>query len=201
MKTLDEHAIHHDPLEQFKRWLDEAIAENFRMPNAMTLATVSRDGKPSARIVLLKQVDERGFIFYTNYLSRKGKELSANPFASLTFFWDTLDRQVRAEGSVIKVSEEESNQYFQSRPRDSQISAVISSQSSIVESREELENKWQELEQALTNKPIPRPQHWGGYCLKPASIEFWQGRESRLHDRILYELQNDGSWKISRLAP
>lgn len=198
---LDEHKILSNPIDQFKSWFADAVAARLPMPEAMTLATSTPDGKPSARIVLLKQADEQGFVFFTNYSSRKGKELLLNPFASLVFYWNALGRQVRAEGSVEKVSDEESESYFQSRPRESQISAVVSSQSEIVESREVLEAEWKKVEQQFAGKPVVRPGHWGGFRLKPEKIEFWLNRESRLHDRILYKLQKGGSWKISRLSP
>jgi|ERR1041385_275044 pyridoxamine 5'-phosphate oxidase len=198
---LDEQSVLRNPIEQFKAWFDEANAANLPMPNAMTLATSTRDGRPSARIVLLKHADDRGFVFYTNFNSRKGRELSSNPFAALVFYWNGSGRQVRIEGSVKKVSEEESDSYFHTRPRESQVSAAVSHQSEVITGRGELERQWNEYQQQLANRPVPRPPHWGGYCLKPTSFEFWQNRESRLHDRILYEIQSNGSWKISRLAP
>ncbi len=198
---LDEHKVLRNPIEQFKLWFADAVTAVLPMPEAMTLATATPEGKPSARIVLLKEADERGFVFYTNYNSRKGKELTSNPFASLVFYWNPLGRQVRIEGSIEKVSEIESEQYFQSRPRESQISAVVSSQSEAVASREYLEQEWKKAEEQFAGKAVQRPKHWGGFRLKPQRIEFWQNRESRLHDRILYLLQKDGIWKINRLSP
>ena len=200
-QTLDERTINPNPLAQFRQWFDEAVNAKILLPEAMTLATASPEGKPTARVVLYKDVDEQGFIFYTNYNSRKGKILSANPFGALVFYWEALQRQIRIEGALTKVSPGESDQYFATRPRDSQISALISSQSEVVTCRKELERLAAEAVKRYEGKSIPRPAHWGGYRLKPAHIEFWQGREARLHDRILYELQRDGTWKISRLAP
>ena len=200
-KTLDERTMLPHPIEQFKLWFNEAMGSNLPMPNAMTLATSTQDGKPSARIVLLKQIDNRGFTFYTNFNSRKGRELSSNPHATLVFYWPDLGRQVRIEGLVKQIPAEESDRYFQTRPRESQISAAVSPQSDVVTSREELEQRWKELEQQSTGRPVQRPPRWGGYRLKPTSIEFWQNRESRLHDRILYVLQSNEDWTINRLAP
>jgi pyridoxamine 5'-phosphate oxidase len=195
---LDERTVLRNPIDQFRLWFKEAgIADS----NPMTLATASNDGKPSARIVLLKNVDERGFIFYSNYDSRKGRELLSNPHAAIVFHWPGVERQVRAEGMVTRIGDVESDAYFHSRPRESQISAVISSQSEIITSREELEKKQRELTDRLSGLAVPRPVHWGGYCLKPDQVEFWQSRESRLHDRIMYQLQSDGSWTIQRLSP
>jgi pyridoxamine 5'-phosphate oxidase len=167
---------------------------------SMTLGTASKDGQPSARIVLLKSFDDRGFVFYTNYHSRKGKELSDNPRACLLFYWPQLWRQVRVEGDVEKVSTAESEAYFQSRPLGSRLGAWASNQSEVVETREVLESRFAELEKRF-GEDVPRPEHWGGYRLKPNSIEFWQGRDNRLHDRLLYRLQEDGSWSIERLGP
>ncbi len=168
--------------------------------NAMTLATVDKNGRPSSRTVLLKTVDERGFIFFTNYDSRKGRELMENPNAALTFFWSELERQVCVAGSVTKLPAAESEKYFKSRPRGSQIGAWASNQSEAVSDRATLEKKWQELEKKFPGE-IPLPPHWGGFVLKPERIEFWQGRPSRLHDRFNYSRQADGSWKIERLSP
>jgi pyridoxamine 5'-phosphate oxidase len=169
--------------------------------NAMTLATVTAEGFPSARIVLLKGYTEEGFVFFTNYQSHKGKELEQNPRACLVFFWKALERQVRIEGMVEKIAAADSEAYFQSRPVGSQIGAWASPQSTVISGREVIENNVVELEKKYTNTSIPRPEHWGGYIVKPVNIEFWQGRSSRLHDRILYTAQKDLSWKIERLAP
>ncbi|MBI4548419.1 MAG: pyridoxamine 5'-phosphate oxidase [Ignavibacteriae bacterium] len=201
LKPLDERTVHPDPIRQFERWFEEAVKAKLFMPEAMTLATATKDGKPSARLVLLKQVDEKGFVFFGNYNSRKGNELAENPEAALVFYWSELLRQVRIEGLVKQISAEESDQYFRTRPRDSQISAHASPQSKVVGSRAELERLFHELEQRYNNQLVPRPTYWGGYRLKPHRIEFWQSREARLHDRVAYILQSDGSWKIHRLAP
>lgn len=171
------------------------------MPEAMTLATVSPECRPSARMVLLKSYDDHGFVFYTNYNSRKARELEANRHAALVIYWAQLDCQVRVEGTVARVSNQESDVYFQTRPRDSQIGALASPQSEVIGSREELETRARELEAFHGNRRIKRPEHWGGYRLQPARIEFWKGRPSRLHDRILYERRDDGDWSIQRLAP
>jgi pyridoxamine 5'-phosphate oxidase len=198
---LDEKSINRDPIELFRRWFDEAIASGSRLPDAMTLATATKDGKPSARMVLLKQVDDRGFGFYTNYRSAKARELDENPRAALVLYWVQLDRQVRVEGSVERISAAESDEYFRTRPRESQLGALASPQSEVIESRDVLEQRYEELDEFYRDRPVERPKHWGGYRLKPERIEFWQNRESRLHDRIVYERQPDGSWTISRLAP
>ncbi|QDZ39594.1 pyridoxamine 5'-phosphate oxidase [Euhalothece natronophila Z-M001] len=190
-----------NPLIQFQTWFDQALDADLPEPNAMTLATADSEGKPSARIVLLKGVDETGFVFYTNYKSRKGEQLAENPSAALVFWWAELERQVRIEGSVEKVSEAESEEYFASRPFGSQLGAWASPQSRVIESRRVLEEKSWELEQKYHNKAIPKPPHWGGYRLIPTEIEFWQGRPNRLHDRIRYNQQSDGNWLRERLAP
>ena len=191
-----------DPVEQFAAWFKEALKADLVEPNAMTLATASLDGKPSARIVLLKGYDSRGFVFYTNYQSAKGQQLIANPQAALVFLWDKLERQIRIEGKVEKISEEESNTYFYSRPIGSQIGAWVSNQSQVIENRDVLENKQQELAQRYQDSSkIPRPKHWGGFRVVPETIEFWQGRPSRLHDRLVYNLQSDASWQVVRLSP
>lgn len=200
-KVLTETSIHFDPIRQFEQWWQEAIDAAIDEVNAMTLATASADGVPSARIVLLKGFSRDGFVFFTNYESYKGKQLAENPRASLLFFWKELERQVRITGIVQKVSEEESSSYFHSRPRLSQIGAITSPQSTVIESREWLEKRYDELQTKLTEDAIQRPAHWGGYLVKPVEIEFWQGRPSRLHDRIEYSLLDDGNWKIERLAP
>ncbi len=187
------------PLEQFTLWFNEALHAQVPEPNAMTLATTSLTGRPSARIVLLKGFDERGFVFFTNYASRKGDELAANPYASLLFFWPALERQVRLEGIIEKVSAAESDEYYYSRPLGSRIGAWVSPQSQPI-SRAELEARTLELTESLGVSP-PRPEHWGGYRLKPDYIEFWQGRPSRLHDRLVFKRETEGSWSSLRLAP
>jgi pyridoxamine 5'-phosphate oxidase len=189
-----------DPIAQFQRWFEAALAAGVHEPNAMHLATVGPEGRPSGRVVLVKGVDARGFCFYTNYTSRKGYELTAHPVASLTFFWPELERQVRIEGTVEKVSEAESDAYFNSRPRGSQLGAWVSHQSEVIASREALEAEQVRLEAQFAGGPVPRPPHWGGFWVRPDRIEFWQGRPSRLHDRIRYR-QEAGTWVIERLAP
>lgn len=198
---LDEKTVDRDPLKLFRRWFDEAIASGSRLPDAMTLATATKEGKPSARMVLLKQVDDDGFVFYTNYNSRKARELDENPYAALVAYWVGLDRQVRVEGTVERESAAESDEYFRTRPRESQLGALASPQSEVIESREVLEQRFRDFEAMYRDRSVARPAHWGGYRLKPNLIEFWQNRSGRLHDRILYELQADGSWSIKRLAP
>lgn len=200
-KALTEETVSLDPMDQFKVWLNEAIVSEVLEPTALVLSTVSADGRPSARVVLLKEVSDDGFVFYTNYESRKGQDLAERPFASITFFWAELERQVRIEGTVEKVADEVSDVYFQSRPRGSQIGAWASPQSREINSREELEQAdMRYAEKFDASASIPRPSHWGGYTLKPERIEFWQGRPNRLHDRILFE--RDGtSWSRKRLAP
>jgi pyridoxamine 5'-phosphate oxidase len=190
-----------NPIRQFQKWYDEVRASGVSEQDAisMTLATAIKNGLPSARIVLLKGVDDSGFVFYTNYQSRKGRELDENPRACLLFYWAQVWRQVRIEGSVEKVSEAESDEYFQTRPLGSKLGAWASNQSEVVDSRETLEGRFAEIEKRFGDD-VPRPPHWGGYRLKPNSIEFWQGRENRLHDRLRYRLQDDG-WRIERLAP
>ncbi|RTZ39162.1 pyridoxamine 5'-phosphate oxidase [Candidimonas sp. SYP-B2681] len=187
------------PLEQFTLWFNEALHAQVPEPNAMTLATTGPTGRPSARIVLLKGFDERGFVFFTNYASRKGSELAANPYASLLFFWPALERQVRLEGIIEKVSAAESDEYYYSRPLGSRIGAWVSPQSQPI-SRAELEARTLELTESLGVSPA-RPEHWGGYRLKPDYIEFWQGRPSRLHDRLVFKREIDGPWSSLRLAP
>jgi pyridoxamine 5'-phosphate oxidase len=198
---LDEKTVDRDPIKLFRRWFDDAIASGSRLPESMTLATATADGKPAARVVLLKQVDGNGFVFYTNYRSAKAKELEENPQAALVFYWVGLDRQVRVEGRVERVSAAESDEYFKTRPRESQLGALASPQSEVIEGREVLENNLRKLEEDYRDREVERPSHWGGYRLKPERIEFWENRPGRLHDRIAYDLQADGSWSIKRLAP
>lgn len=197
---LDEADLHQDPIQQFREWLREALAKKLHEPYAMTLATATTTGVPSARIVLLREVSEAGFTFFTNYDSRKCQETSANPQASLLFFWADLERQVRIEGTIALADEETSNQYFVQRPRESQIAAVASAQSSVISSRAVLEQRVEELNRQLEGKPVPRPANWGGLVLKPIAIEFWQGRPSRLHDRLRYRLDKK-KWILERLSP
>ena len=199
LRRLDETDVDGDPFKQFHAWLEEAIEAQAPEPTAMTLATVDAEGSPSARIMLLKALDERGFVFYTNYESRKGRELAARPRAALTFFWKELERQVRIEGAVEKVSAAESDEYFASRPLGSRIGAWASTQSATIASRPWLEARVKAAESQYGEDP-PRPPHWGGYRVIPDWLEFWQGRQSRLHDRIAYT-REAGGWKISRLSP
>jgi len=200
MSSLDESGVDPDPIRQFQVWFQEALTAQVPEPHAMTLATASRHGIPSARIVLLRGVDEAGFSFFTNYESRKGRELDANPHAALVFHWQELERQVRVEGSVVTVPAEESDAYFESRPRGSQVGAWASPQSAPIRSREVLEERFREVEERYRDHVIPRPPHWGGYRVVPHSIEFWQGRPSRLHDRIGYTRLVD-AWAVQRLSP
>jgi len=196
---LSEAEAQRDPLAQFERWFGDAVAAQLPLPNAMTLATVTPQGAPDARVVLLKGIEAGGFVFYTNYLSRKGKELEANPLACLVFLWTEIERQVRIEGRVEKVSTADSDQYFATRPLGSRLSAWASAQSDVVAGREILESALESAEARFGEEP-PRPAHWGGYRLVPESIEFWQGRENRLHDRLRYR-RHQGAWKLERLAP
>jgi len=198
---INESELKDNPIDQFEVWLNEAVKNKLREPNAMFLATATPDGKPSGRVVLLKGFDERGFIFYTNYGSRKAIELDKNNAASLTFLWLEIYKQVRVEGTVQRISDKESDQYFNSRPRESQIGAWASDQSQPIANRDVLERKMEALEKQFEGKPIPRPENWGGFCVKPQQIEFWLGRANRLHDRILYQRSDDNIWTKQRLSP
>jgi pyridoxamine 5'-phosphate oxidase len=198
---LDEADALPDPVEQFGKWFNEARAAGIPEANAMTLATAEPSGAPSARVVLLKAFDARGFAFYTNYDSRKARDLSANPRAALCFFWQPLERQVRVEGTVEKVGRAESEEYFRGRPRQAQIGAWVSQQSAPITSRAELERIEAELQARFGERPVPLPENWGGYRVVPDSIEFWQGRPSRLHDRLLYTRSPDSGWTLRRLSP
>ncbi len=198
--TLDESDVDDNPIVQFKKWFEHSVESQIFEPNAMTLATADKAGRPDARIVLLKGVDHDGFKFFTNYLSQKGKELKRNPYACLVFYWPELERQIRIEGTVEKLSKETSDAYFKSRPVASQIGAVASPQSQIIPNRQFLEEKFEEFSTKNKDKEITKPAHWGGYIVKPTRIEFWQGRSSRLHDRINFELAK-GIWTKTRLAP
>lgn len=200
-QSLLEEEVATTPVAQFNIWWQHTLKSKIEEPTAMTLATASCDGMPSARVVLLKDFDVKGFVFFTNYNSYKGMNLAENPKACLVFFWKELERQVRIVGLVTKLSAEESDAYFSSRPEGSRIGARASPQSEVIESREWLHNTYQGLAGQMSGKPIERPGHWGGYLVKPVIVEFWQGRPSRLHDRIQYTLQDDGEWKIERLAP
>ncbi len=202
-RTLAKADVQPDAVRQFRTWLDEAVAARLDEPSALTLSTVdAATGQPSARVVLLKGLpDDAGFLFYTNYDSRKGRELADQPLAAISFFWPGLERQVRVEGRVEKAPEKMSTEYFQSRPRSSQLGAWASPQSQVIDSRAALEAREQDVEAEFSGQdPLPRPPHWGGYILRPHRLEFWQGRPSRLHDRLVYDLV-DGAWNISRLAP
>lgn len=190
-----------EPVEQFLKWLAEAREAHPDDFTSMTLATADREGRPSARVVLLKGCDERGFVFYTNYASRKGRDLAENPRAALAFYWPAYDRQVRIEGTVEKTSPEESEAYFQSRPLGARIGAWTSSQSAVVASRDDLERAVAEATRRFAGGGVPRPGHWGGYRVRPDEVEFWQGRENRLHDRLRYRRQPGGGWLIDRLSP
>lgn len=200
-QSLLETDVANHPVEQFGKWWTEAVNSQIDEVNAMTLATASGDGMPSARIVLLKGFDRNGFVFFTNYKSYKALQIEENPKACLVFFWKELERQVRITGLVKKIDEKKSDEYFFSRPKESQIGAWASPQSQVIESRDWLDKKYSELTEAFKEKKLQRPKHWGGLIVTPVIIEFWQGRQSRLHDRIQYTIQQDGSWKMERLAP
>ncbi len=199
-QTLDESDVNKNPFLQFEKWFKEAVDSKVNEPNAMTVATVSQAGQPSARIVLLRNFNEKGFVFYTNYTSRKGENIADNPKAALLFFWPELERQVRIEGILTKQTAEESDRYFNSRPRTSKLGAWTSEQSKVIAGREILDQEYKKLSEKYPGEEVPRPDYWGGYVLSPYTMEFWQGRPSRLHDRILYTLENN-NWKINRLAP
>lgn len=199
--TLERGDLEADPIRQFHIWYEQALAASVPEPNAMTLATATLDGRPSARIVLLKGVDARGFTFHTSYDSRKGREIADNPRASLVFFWQPLERQVRVEGSVERVSEAESDEYFRSRPIGSRLGAWASPQSAVVPDRQAFEGRAGEILERYPEGEIPRPPNWGGLRVVPDAVEFWQGRPSRLHDRFLYRRSSSGDWTIERLAP
>jgi pyridoxamine 5'-phosphate oxidase len=199
--SLDIASIDHDPVSQFKKWLNEALKAKVLEPNAMNLATLSESGRPTSRIVLLKGIENNQFLFYTNYQSQKGKELDKHPECALNFFWPELERQIRIEGIAQRVGTQVSDEYFQSRPRPSQVGAWASPQSSIIKDRDILEKRVDEIEKRFEGKEVlPRPKQWGGFAIEPFEIEFWQGRASRLHDRILF-VKVDNVWTINRLAP
>jgi len=200
-KSLSESDVDTNAIKQFEKWWHEAVNSKIDEVNAMTLATASLDALPSARIVLLKEVNEKGFVFFTNYESYKAQQLAENPKACLVFFWKELERQVRITGLIEKISGKQSDEYFRSRPESSRIGAWTSPQSRVIEDRDWLDEKFNELVNKMEGTVIPRPPHWGGYIVKPVVIEFWQGRPSRLHDRIQYTLEENGGWKIERLAP
>ncbi|MDF2436223.1 MAG: Pyridoxine 5-phosphate oxidase [Bacteroidota bacterium] len=199
-QSLTESDAHSNPIDQFSQWFHEAVDAKVNEPNAMTLCTVSAECKPSARILLLRNFNEKGFVFYTNYKSRKGEEIEMNQNAALLFFWPELERQVRIEGIIEKQSKEESDLYFNSRPRTSKLGAWTSPQSKVIRDRKMLDEAYGKFDKEYPGENVPRPEHWGGYVLKPQRIEFWQGRPSRLHDRLLFTNEND-NWKIERLAP
>lgn len=201
MDHLNEADIVPEPMTQFRRWFDEMLAADTYEPYAMTLATSSLSGEPSARMVLLKRIDDDGFRFYTNYQSHKGSDLNSNPRAALVFFWATMHRQVRVEGTIERTSIADSDAYFASRPRGSQIAARASRQSAILAERADLDRRVEELEQEYAGRDVPRPSYWGGYLVRPVVVEFWQGRRDRLHDRLVYRLHEDRQWRIERLAP
>lgn len=197
---LEEDKINKNPFKQFEIWFEEAKNIGLKDPNAMNVASCTKDGKPSSRMVLLKEYDENGFIFYTNYTSRKSEEILSNPKVALNFFWDALERQIRIEGEIIKVDAKTSDAYFASRSRLSQLGAHASNQSSIIKNYDELTNKLNKAEEKFKDKIIPRPDHWGGFIVKPETIEFWQGHDGRLHDRLKYKKEKN-DWVVYRLSP
>jgi len=199
--SLHERDMHKDPVSQFGTWFADALARKIKMANAMVLATADSNGRPTARYVLLKEYSEEGFVFYTSSLSLKGRQLAENPRGALVFYWRELHRQVRIEGGVEQLSGEKADKYFQTRPRGSQISAWVAVQSNVVAGREYLKNKAKELTQSFVNRPVPRPDPWIGYRVKLELVEFWQGQEDRLHDRIVYQRNDSGEWFLTRLAP
>lgn len=199
--VLDREDLNDDPIAQFEDWFRYACDTVPMDPNAVTISTVDGDGRPSSRTVLLKYFDETGFVFFTNFESKKAKDIDNNPWVSMLFFWSDAARQVKIRGKAERIPTTETMKYFMSRPRGSQIGAWVSAQSSVVTSRSLLENKFQEMKQKFSNKEIPLPSFWGGYRVVPEEIEFWQGRRNRLHDRFVYKRQEDGSWSIDRLAP
>jgi pyridoxamine 5'-phosphate oxidase len=200
-ENLDENSINKNPLKQFEKWLLEAVMAKVNEPNAMVISTVAPNGRPSSRVVLLREFDDEGLGFYTNFQSRKGIELAGNKYVSLNFFWPELERQIRIEGVAYKQSDSKSDAYFSSRPHTSKVGAWASKQSSVIPSRKPLEETYNELLKFYTNKEVPRPPYWGGYLVKPDYYEFWQGRSSRLHDRIFYRQTSNGNWEIGRLSP
>jgi pyridoxamine 5'-phosphate oxidase len=201
LQGLSKSEVDPNPFIQFRKWFDQALAAKLTEPNAMTVATTTVDGKPSARIVLLKNFDERGFVFYTNYNSRKGQESFNNAQVALVFWWAELERQVRICGRIERISASESDEYFHSRPWQSRLGAWASNQSEVIENRAFLEQRFEDFQSRYENQDIPRPQHWGGLRTIPTEIEFWQGRSSRLHDRLLYSYVEGDSWRIERLSP
>lgn len=201
MTELKESDLDPDPFKQFDRWFAQAREAQPILPEAMTVATAGQDSVVSARVCLLKDVDRRGFVFYTNYDSRKGRQIHENPWVSLCFFWPALERQVRVEGVAVKTTEEESEAYFATRPRGSQLGAWASNQSQVIMGRGDIEGKVADMDATYRDRPVPRPPHWGGYRVIPTFVEFWQGREDRLHDRFVYRLRDAKDWIIERLSP